>query len=178
MAPGMIPIPPSTAETNALSPNSPPIVVYTFGYCASCVTCGSESIYDHNIVLRRIKVDEATNLLWLKMRPDTPQHYEYITVEDITGNAKNFLLVRPWTQFYDLKDRKDTPMSYSNNITMRRINLDCSTFFNVTPREDQYHLRDFLFEDCTIQAGNADFHPEYIEHLIVKNVKVNGTLLN
>ncbi len=150
----------------------------TFGYCASCVTCGSESIYDHNIVLRRIKVDEATNLLWLKMRPDTPQHYEYITVEDITGNAKNFLLVRPWTQFYDLKDRKDTPMSYSNNITMRRINLDCSTFFNVTPREDQYHLRDFLFEDCTIQAGNADFHPEYIEHLIVKNVKVNGTLLN
>jgi len=146
----------------------------TFGFCASCVTCGSESIYDHNIVLRRIRVDEATNLLWLKMRPDTPQHYEYITVEDITGNASNFLLVRPWTQFYDLKDRKDTPMSYSNDIVMRRIRLECNTFFNVTPREDQYHLKDFLFEDCVIQARTSNYHPEYIENLTVKNVTVNG----
>jgi len=150
----------------------------TFGFCASCVTCGSESIYDHNIILRRIRVDEATNLLWLKMRPDTPQHYEYITVEDITGNASNFLLVRPWTQFYDLKDRKDTPMSYSNNITMRRIRLECNTFFNVTPREDQYHLKDFLFEDCIVTARTSNYHPEYIENLQVKHVTVNGTLLN
>ena len=145
-----------------------------FGYCASCLTCGSESIYDRNIVLRRIKVDEATNLLWLKMRPDTPQHYEYITVEDITGNAKNFLLIRPWTQFYDLKDRKDTPMSYSNNIVMRRIKLDCNTFFNVVPNEEQYCLKDFLFEDCDINADKADFHPEYIENMSVRRVKVNG----
>ena len=121
-----------------------------------------------------IKVDEATNLLWLKMRPDTPQHYEYITIEDITGNASNFLLVRPWTQFYDLKDRTDTPMSYSNNIVMRRINLECNTFFNVTPREDQYHLRDFLFENCTIKARTSNYHPEYIENLKTKNVIVNG----
>lgn len=145
-----------------------------FGFCASCLTCGSESIYDRNIVLRRIKVDEATNLLWLKMRPDTPQHYEYITVEDITGNAKNFLLIRPWTQFYDLKDRKDTPMSYSNNIVMRRIKLDCNTFFNVAPNEEQYRLKDFLFEDCDIQADKADFHPEHIENMSVRRVKVNG----
>ncbi len=149
----------------------------TFGFCASCVTCGSESIYDHNIVLRRIRVDEATNLLWLKMRPDTPQHYEYITVEDITGNAQNFLLVRPWTQFYDLKDRKDTPVSYSNNITMRRIQLECKTFFNVTQNKEQYQLRDFLFEDCNIKAVNVNYHPEYIDNLVVKNVTVNGKAL-
>lgn len=148
-----------------------------FGFCASCVTCGSESIFDHNIVLRRIRVDRATNLLWLKMRPDTPQHYEYITVEDITGNAQNFLLVRPWTQFYDLKDRQDPPMSYSNNITMRRINLECNTFFNVTQREDQYHLRDFLFEDCNVKASNVNYHPEFIEHLTVNNVIVNENKL-
>ena len=146
-----------------------------FGFCASCLTCGSESIYDRNIVLRRIKVDEATNLLWLKMRPDTPQHYEYITVEDISGNARNFLLIRPWTQFYDLKDRKDTPMSYSNNVVMRRIKLDCETFFNVTPNEEQYRLKGFLFEDCDIRADKADFHPEYIGNMSVRRVKVNGT---
>ena len=148
-----------------------------FGFCAGCVTCGSESIYNHNIILRRIKVNKATNLLWLKMRPDTPQNYEYITVEDITGNVQNFLLVRPWNQFYDLKDRKDPPMSYSNNIVMRRINLECNIFFNVKQQEDQYHLKNFLFENCTIKAKNPNYHPEYIEGLTSENVVVNGQKL-
>lgn len=149
-----------------------------YGFCHSCLTCGSESIYDHNIILRRIRVSDATNLLWLKMRPDTPQHYEYITVEDITGTASNFLLVRPWTQFYDLKDRKDPPMSYSNNIVMRRIDLTCSVFFNVTPQPDQYALTDFTFTDVNVKATkSADFHPEYINGVTIKNVKVNDTIL-
>lgn len=149
-----------------------------YGFCHSCLTCGSESIYDHNIVLRRIRVTDATNILWLKMRPDTPQHYEYITVEDITGNGKNFLLVRPWTQFYDLKDRKDPPMSYSNNIVMRRINFDCDVFFNVAPQPDQYRLSDFTFQDLVITTRRPDFHPEYVDGFKVEKVSVNGELLN
>jgi hypothetical protein len=44
------------------------------------------------------------------MRPDTPQQYEYILVEDITGDADHFLYIKPWTQFFDLKDRKDIPV--------------------------------------------------------------------
>lgn len=142
-----------------------------YGFCHGCLTLGSESVYDHNIILRRIKVNEANNLLWLKMRPDTPQQYEYITVEDITGNGKNFILVAPWTQFYDLKGRATTPMSYSDHITMRRITFDCNVFFNVKPQEDQYHLSNFLFENLSVTASNADFHPEYVENFTVKNVK-------
>lgn len=141
-----------------------------YGFCHGCLTMGSESVYDHNIILRRIKVNEANNLLWLKMRPDTPQQYEYITVEDITGNGKNFLLVAPWTQFYDLKGRTSVPMSYSDHITMRNITFDCDVFFNVKPQEDQYHLSNFLFENLSVSAKNADFHPEYVENFTVKNV--------
>lgn len=144
----------------------------TYGFCHGCLTCGSESIYDHNIILRRIKVDNANNLLWLKMRPDTPQRYEYITVEDITGNAKNFLLIRPWTQFYDLKGRKDPPMSYSDNIMMRNIDLDCDVFFNVEPNTDQYILTNFTFENLNIRAKKPDFHQEYVDGFTVKNMKV------
>lgn len=141
-----------------------------YGFCHGCLTLGSESVYDHNIILRRIKVNEANNLLWLKMRPDTPQRYEYITVEDITGNGKNFILVAPWTQFYDLKGRSTTPMSYSDHITMRRITFDCNVFFNVKPQEDQYHLSNFTFQNLSVSAQNADFHPEYVKNFIVKNV--------
>ena len=142
-----------------------------YGFCHGCLTLGSESVYDHNIILRRIKVTEANNLLWLKMRPDTPQLYEYVTVEDIEGYGKNFLLVAPWTQFYDLKGRASIPMSYSNHITMRNITFDCNVFFNVKQQEDQYHLSNFTFENLVIQAKNADFHQEYVENFTVKNVK-------
>ena len=142
-----------------------------YGFCHGCLTLGSESVYDHNIILRRIKVTEANNLLWLKMRPDTPQLYEYVTVEDIEGNGKNFLLVAPWTQFYDLKGRESIPRSYSNHITMRNITFDCNVFFNVKQQDDQYHLSNFTFENLTITAKNADFHQEYVENFTVKNVK-------
>ena len=106
-----------------------------YGFCHSALTFGSESIYDRNIILRRCKVNEANRLLWLKMRPDTPQKYEYILVEDITGNANHFLYIKPWTQFFDLKDRKDIPLSYSDHLTMRNIDFECETFFNVSPSD-------------------------------------------
>jgi len=143
-----------------------------YGFCHGCLTLGSESVYDHNIILRRIKVDEANNLLWLKMRPDTPQLYEYITVEDIEGNGKNFILVAPWTQFYDLKGRESVPMSYSDHITMRNITFDCNVFFNVKQQEDQYHLSNFTFQNLNITAKNTDFHKEYVENFSTANVNV------
>ena len=145
----------------------------TYGFCHGCLTLGSESVYDHNIVLRRIHiVSQANNLLWLKMRPDTPQRYEYITVEDITGPVKNFLLVKPWTQFYDLKDRKDVPMSYSDHIVMRRCDVECDAFFNVVPKEDQYHLSNFTFEDLTIRAKQGECDQSLVEGFTYKNVQV------
>ncbi|HKL93176.1 MAG TPA: glycosyl hydrolase family 28 protein [Bacteroidales bacterium] len=143
----------------------------TYGYCHSALTCGSESIHNRNIILRRIDVQEATRLLWLKMRPDTPQHYEYITVEDIKGNASNFLFIHPWSQFFDLKDREDMPMSHANNITMRNIQLECNTFFNVR-KSDQYALKDFHFENLNIRAKNGSYDAALIENLVVKNVHI------
>ncbi len=141
-----------------------------YGFCHGCLTLGSESVYNHNIILRRIKVNEANNLLWLKMRPDTPQQYEYVTVEDIQGNGKNFLLVAPWTQFYDLKGRKSVPMSYSDHITMRNITFDCNVFFNVKQQDDQYILSNFNFENLSIKGNNVDLHKEYIKNFTIKNV--------
>lgn len=146
----------------------------TFGFCHSCLTCGSESIHNRNVILRRIQVDEANRLLWLKMRPDTPQNYEYITVEDIKGNVGSFLYIRPWTQFFDLKDRKDPPMSYGNHITMRRCEIDCKTFFNVQRADDQYLLSNFCFERLTIHADKPACDRTQIENFTWKKVDVTG----
>ena len=143
-----------------------------FGFCHSCLTFGSESVHDRNIVLRRCMVDDASRLLWLKMRPDTPQNYEYVTVEEIEGNARAFLFVHPWTQFFDLKGREDVPMSYSSHITMRNIRLDCDRFFDVEQADGQYRLSDFTFENLEIRAKDASCDKSAVEGFVWKNVNL------
>ncbi|MBR6252011.1 MAG: exopolygalacturonase [Bacteroidales bacterium] len=144
----------------------------TYGFCHGCLTCGSESVHNRNIILRRINVTTGQNLLWLKMRPDTPQLYEYITVESITGSIKNFITVKPWTQFYDLKGRKDVPMSAADHIVMRNCNCTCTTYFNVTPQADQYTLTNFTFENLNINATNDACDASSVKNFVQKKVNV------
>ena len=149
-----------------------------YGYCHSCLTCGSESVHNKNVILRRGKVQWARNILWLKLRPDTPQHYEYVTVDQLQGNVVNGILVKPWLQFYDLKGRTDKPLSRANNITMRNIDCTCETMFNVIPAEDQYALSDFTFSDIHAEAQLNGFREEAFHGVTVSNVKVriSGTV--
>lgn len=144
----------------------------TYGFCYGCLTCGSESIHNRNIILRRIKVGTGANLLWLKMRPDTPQHYEYITVEEVEGKMENFITINPWTQFFDLKDRESIPLSVANNIVMRNCKCECLTCFNVAKEDAQYRLSDFTFENLEIKAKYCDIAEDAIRNLSVKNVKL------
>lgn len=147
----------------------------TFGFCHSALTCGSESIYNHNIVLRRCHVDRGQRLLWLKMRPDTPQNYEYITVEKITGHVSHLIYAQPWTQFFDLKGRKDIPHSYSRHITMRDIQMECDVMFNISRKDEQYTLSDFRFENLDMKVNkNAKLPPNTIRNCTLKNITVNG----
>lgn len=149
----------------------------TYGFCHGALTCGSESIHNRNIILRRITINHAKRLLWLKMRADTPQNYEYILVEDINGtDVANFIFIHPWTQFFDLKGQTEIPLSYGNHVTMRNINLSCDTFFNVRP-SDQYKLSNFTFENLNIEAKRPEIHPEYVENFTLKNITVNGQKL-
>ncbi|MCD8166282.1 MAG: glycosyl hydrolase family 28 protein [Bacteroides sp.] len=145
-----------------------------YGFCHGALTCGSESVHNYNIILRRIQVDSAQRLLWLKMRPDTPQIYEYILVEDITGNSGNFLYIQPWTQFFDMKGETEVPRSYSRHITMRNIELECQTVFNVSS-SDQYELTDFTFENLNLKASQKpEIYTDYIHNFTLKNVVING----
>ena len=149
----------------------------TYGFCHSALTCGSESIHNRNIIFRNSKVDGANIILHLKMRPDTPQNYEYITVENITGNAGKFISIRPWTQFFDLKGNTPPPPSRSGKITMRNIDVECSTFFDVVNSE-KYKLSDFMFENLNIKADNRTvIEKEFFQNVTVKNVMVNGVAL-
>jgi len=146
-----------------------------FGFCHSALTCGSEAIHNRNILMRNCHVNEAARVLWLKMRPDTPQKYEFITVENISGQAQSLLFIKPWTQFFDLKGRKDVPISFCENISLKNIDLKCDTFFDVGISEYD-RLFDFSFVNLNIKAKNTTFDKSLIKGVILKNVKVNKTL--
>ncbi|MCP9770215.1 exopolygalacturonase [Lacihabitans sp. LS3-19] len=144
-----------------------------FGFCHAALTCGSEAIHNRNIVMRNCKVNEAMRVLWLKMRPDTPQKYEYISVENITGKAHSLIYVKPWTQFFDLKGRKDVPLSFSDNISLKNIKMNCDIFFDVAITEND-KLSNFSFKNLNIETRNAKLDKSIVNGFSLKNVVVNG----
>lgn len=148
-----------------------------YGFCHGCLTCGSESVHNRNIIMRRVRVNGAKRLLWLKMRPDTPQRYEYICVEDIAGKVGEFLNINPWTQFYDLKDRSDRPLSYADHITLRNCECECDIFFAVQPDESQYILSNFRLEALRIRAKENDFMREETE-MVAETLTDVGRLID
>ena len=133
-----------------------------YGKTHGCLTLGSESIHDWNIVLSDINIKNVNRVLWLKMRPDTPQHYEKIRVENVTGRCGSFLVVRPWTQFYQPGDRPDMPVSQANDITFRNIDVDTDNFFDVG-ESDKYKLENFNFENCKVRGADPPPTPPSME---------------
>jgi len=147
-----------------------------FGFCHSALTCGSEAIHNKNVVMRDCHINEAMRVLWLKMRPDTPQKYEFISVENVKGEAYSLLYIKPWRQFFDLQGRKDPPLSFSENISLKNIDLKCEVFFDVAISENN-RLKNFSFENLNIEAKNGALDKTLIEGLKFKNVKVNNQVV-
>ena len=130
-----------------------------YGRVHGCLTFGSESLHDRNVILRNCQTDNADRVLWLKMRPDTPQHYEYVLVENITGHCGRFLFIHPWTQFFKPGDRKDMPLSRCNNVTLRNIKVDTKTMIDVKT-SDKYELIDFTLDGKPLDFSKAGASPE------------------
>ena len=116
-----------------------------YGRVHGCLTLGSESLHDRNVILRNCYTERSDRVLWLKMRPDTPQHYEYVLVENITGHCTRFLFVHPWTQFFKPEQRDDMPLSRCNDIILRNIQVEAETKFDVKT-SDKYELKGFYLD--------------------------------
>jgi polygalacturonase len=147
-----------------------------FGFCHSALTNGSEAIHNKNIIMRNCKIEDASRLLWLKMRPDTPQKYEYIRVENIKGDAETCLAIFAWKQFFDLKGRTDIPLSYGDQITLKNIELKCKTFYGVE-KDPNVRLSNFTFENLNIESVKTNIDKSSIDGVVFKNVKVNKVLI-
>ena len=144
-----------------------------YGFCHSGLTCGSESVHNKNILVRRIQADNLWQLMHFKLRPDTPQHYEYITVQDVEGTLTgSFLNINPWTQFFDLKGRTDKPVSKVEHITIKNCTAACEIFFNVSRKKDDYELIDFSLENLQIRVNNQENNFDAVEGISLHGVDI------
>lgn len=130
-----------------------------YDFCHGCLTCGSEAIHNRNIIMRNIRINNGYNLLWLKMRPDTPQLYEHILIKNVTGKVSSFININPWTQFSNIKNEaslkngSDKPpilLSYINNITMQNCTCECDAYYNVKEDTSQYLINNIQLIDNAI----------------------------
>ena len=143
-----------------------------YGFCHGCLTFGSESIHCRNIIMRNIRVTTGYNFLWFKLRPDTPQCYEHVLVENIEGKTANFLNINLWSQFFDIKGRKDMPVSRCGDITVRDCRFECDTYFNVKADEAHYHLHDIALKDLAVTAADISCDGSAVENLVAENVRL------
>jgi polygalacturonase len=145
----------------------------TYGFCHSTFTCGSENVHTRNVLMRNCTIEGASRMIFLKMRPDTPQTYEYITLENIRGTARTGIYIRPWRQFFDLQGRETPPVSTSRNITFRNIELTTKKFTEVgTTAHDR--LAQFTLENLTITTDEAKLDTSLFDGITFRNVMVNG----
>lgn len=92
------------------------------------ITCGSEATIVRNVTVSNCRMTGGATVLTLKLRPDTPQLYENITIDGITlAGTGRILNVAPWTQFFDLKGHP-SPQRVVRNITLRNVRGEYGIF--------------------------------------------------
>jgi polygalacturonase len=138
------------------------------------LTCGSEAT-----IVRDVRVEHCTiaktagaglSLLRLKLRPDTPEEYSDIHLNDITMNGRGQLLgVAPWTQYYT---SPGGPRS-AHDITISNIHGSASGIASVrgNPGDSIYN---FTFENIDLTIANNRGQIAGVKNLVFENVKVNG----
>ena len=140
-----------------------------FGFCHCILTCGSETIHNHDVIVRNCVTDGAACLLSLKMRPDTNQLNENILIENIRGYCKKIFSTYSFTQF---RRSPDLHMSYGRNITLQNLDLECD---KIITAEDsiEYKLKNIILRDCNFkcsEAVNIAFNAG--RDFIIENVKI------
>jgi polygalacturonase len=137
------------------------------------ITCGSEATVVRNVTVRNCVMSGGATMLTLKLRPDTPQHYENITMDGIrlAGNGR-LLNVAPWLQFFDLKGQP-SPKRRVNNITLRNITGSYRMLGSLSGNAGD-DLRDITLENVDVKLAENRFRLGPVENLVLKNVTVNG----
>lgn len=162
--------------------DSPPVERIRIRNCTfkrgnGALTLGSEATVVRDIVVENCTVTNANALAVIKLRPDTPQHYEDIHFRNITLAATRgdnaIIAMRPWSQYFDLKGEAP-PKSVVRNISFEGIKGRMGTFGAMKPNPGQTSISDIRFRDIDVQLAKGEPEVSGVEKLRYENVVVNG----
>jgi polygalacturonase len=136
------------------------------------VTFGSEATVVRDVEIKRC-ITRGPTVLRLKLRPDTPQQYENLTMTDITmENGGTIFKISPWTQYFDLKGQ-EPPTALVHNIKISNIRGTGESFGEITGHA-KATIKDITVKDVDVQLKSTNFKVGNVENLRFKKVKVNG----
>lgn len=138
------------------------------------LTMGSEAIHARNITMRNCRLNTTCALLRLKMRPDTYQIYENITIENVTGRCGSVIDMKYWSQFFNLEGMQEKPFGIVRNITLKNIDVDCTEFGYMKGNPND-QVSNISLENIRAHAAKGDgFTNVYKAAMRVDNVTING----
>ena len=130
----------------------------------AALTLGSECPEASGVTMRNCTVDGVDNMLYLKMRTDTPQHYSNVLVENVTGKCNRFFLAGAWSQYADLGGRtqKDV-MSYAKDVTIRNCKVECRKEIEFKGEGKYFELEGLVLEGNEINGKPGTEKPAGME---------------
>jgi alpha-L-rhamnosidase len=157
--------------------DSPPVERIQISDCVfeaggGIVTFGSEATIVRNVDIKRC-ITRGPTVLRLKLRPDTPQQYENISMSNITmENGSAIFKVSPWTQYFDLKGQ-EPPKALVRNIIISGVQGTGESLGQITGHA-QTVISDILVKNVNVQLKRTDLQLGNVQKLRFENVKVNG----
>lgn len=139
------------------------------------LTLGSEATIVRDVAVENCKITGNVRVATLKLRPDTPQHYEDITFRNITSEATAgpILSVQPWSQYFNLQGAAP-PKSVVHNVSLIGVKGHFSAFGTIKPNPGQTKISDILLKDFDVVLQQEKLAASGVTDLKFENVMVNG----
>ncbi|MDE6117161.1 MAG: right-handed parallel beta-helix repeat-containing protein [Duncaniella sp.] len=136
------------------------------------LTMGSECLHAKNITLRNCRLETTCALLRMKMRPDTYQIYENITISNVTGKCGSVIDMKPWKQFFDLEGSNEKPKGIVRNILIENVDVKCRFLGTIAGNADD-EVSNIVLKNIKVEADRDEFTCVYPD-VKLENVTVNG----
>ncbi|WP_242146451.1 glycoside hydrolase family 28 protein [Sphingomonas sp. BAUL-RG-20F-R05-02] len=138
-------------------------------------TCGSEATLVRDVVVENCRLTSAINLLMLKLRADTPQHYEDIHLRNITLDADGgrLLLIEPWAQYANLQGMTP-PKSLVRNVSLSDVTGRFGAFGIIRPNPGQTDIGGILVQRVHVDLKDPQLAVSGMHDLRFEDVVVNG----
>ncbi|HET7346374.1 MAG TPA: glycosyl hydrolase family 28 protein [Acidobacteriaceae bacterium] len=139
------------------------------------LTLGSEATIVRDVIVEDCRIIGHVRVTTLKLRPDTPQHYEDITFRNITSedSAGAILSIQPWSQYANLQGAAP-PQSVVRNVKLIGIKGPFASFGTIRPNPGQTEISNVLLKDFDVALQQDKLAASGVTDLKFEDVIVNG----